>query len=114
MCVEVESKEAFHEAITVAMCYIGWPIWIAFLGCLVVIQMSAGAVNLVGTALILFFGSLGIAYLAAVVAVPVGWFAHRWFWQSRIPVNRMAAVMALIMDGVIIGWIMAIVLNPSL
>ena len=110
---DVDSNAARNGATTVAMCFIALPMWMVFSGWVVVLGMRAGPLNLVGTAVVVLFGGFGIAYLAALAAVPIGWFAHRWFWQSPIPVNRMAAAMALILDVTVSGWILVIVLNSN-
>ena len=95
------------------MCFIVFPLWMAFLGWVIVLGVRNGPLNLIGTAIVVLFGGVGIAYLAALAAVPIGWFAHRWFWQSPIPVNRMAAAMALILDGTVLGWILVVVLDSN-
>ena len=80
-----------------------------FLGWLAILEMR----DPVALVVVLWCGGVGIVCFAVVVAVPIGWFAHRWFWQSPIPVNRMAAAMALIVDGTVFGWILVIVLDSN-
>src|SRR5262245_26640601 len=97
-----QSQQVQRAAIVTAMNLIGWP-------ALVLLIARIAAAPLEQPVLGLLCGIIVVAIMTVTVGASIGWLAHRLFWGTTIPVNRMAVAMAILFDVTIFGWVLIII-----
>lgn len=106
-----KSESSRREAVSAAMLVIGLPSGVAML--LVALGGMAAHVDPVSLLIGILIGFVFGAGTVSVTARGIGWFAHYWFYETKMPPRRMATVLALIFNVVIFGWALVFVFSQT-
>jgi hypothetical protein len=105
----IDAESSKRAAVAAAIFAISWP------GVFVMPLLTIGALasqrDPVWMLLGMLFAISVVPAITLATGYSIGWFAHYWFYETKMPPKRMATVIGLILDAVVFGWALVMVFS---